>query len=152
MISWPYAFTDDRIYIDCIIFVVLGGFHIVTWICNRANAPVASAAASAAAITSAVTAGIAAVGILIPLTLGAAQVGHPGSGPLSQVFFGDAWFTLSLVFGLYTLWTVGVKGTTQNVLNRKDVGIAYGLQLLTLLIGVIRLLVGIAILFSEGKS
>ena len=97
--------------------------------------------------------GLGAVGILIPVTLITAQIGKPTIATLSQIFFADVWFTLSLIFGLHILFTVGVKAGTENVLNRRGlIGIPYGLQLLSLLVGVIRLLVGVAILFSGGTT
>ncbi len=97
------------------------------------------------------TGGLTAVGILIPATLVAVQISHPNAAALSSVFFGDLWFALSLVCGLYVLWISGVKVSTENVLNRKDVGISHGLQLLALLVGVARLLFGIYLVFSNAK-
>jgi hypothetical protein len=50
----------------------------------------------------------------------------------------------SLFCGLYVLWVVAAKFGSTNVYNRRDVGIAYGLQLITLFTGVVRLVIGIA--------
>lgn len=152
--SWPSQYWSDWVWIETLVFIVLGILHGYIWVANGRGYSETDTARSAAATSlgSTVTGGITAVGILIPVTLAAAAIGHPGPTGLSDVFFADAWFTLSLVFGLYALFSVGVRGPTQNILNRPDVGIAYGLQLIAMLVGMIRLLIGIAIVFAGGTG
>lgn len=151
-INWSYAFTSDRVWIDCLAALILGAIHVWSYLSNRGKYPdnLADRSAAATSLSSTITGGITAVGILIPVTLIAAQIGHPSQTGLEDIFFADVWFTFSLVFGLYGLFTVGVRGSTENILNRRDVGIVYGLELMTLLIGIVRLLIGIAIVFSGG--
>jgi hypothetical protein len=151
---WWGAFLDDKIWIDAIFFFVFGGINAISWWSLGAGkfpTDAQTRASAASSIGTTVGGGIAAVGILIPATLITAQIGHPTAATLSQIFFADVWFTLSLVFGLHIVFMIGVKAGSENVLNhRRLLGIPYGLQLLSLLVGVIRLLVGIAILFSKG--
>jgi len=83
------------------------------------------------------------VGILLPLSLVAAQIRAPGPGPLEHVFFADLWFAVSLLIGLFAVYTIAPRSTGEDVLARRDVGIAFGLQLFAMGIGIVRLLIGI---------
>lgn len=69
---------------------------------------------------------------------------------LAQFLYADIWFTLSLLFGLHILYTMGMKSRTQDIFTRRDVGYSYGLQLFALFVGSLRLLVGIALLLAGG--
>lgn len=149
-INWPQAFLDDKAWLDVLVVAALGVVHGLAWWGSgegRSTAP-EERIPVATSITATVSGEITAVGILIPATLVAVQIVKPTSAVLAVIFFADVWFALSLTFGLYILWTVAVKASTQNVLNRHDVGLVYGLQFITLLAGIVRLLIGIAILFS----
>lgn len=140
------AIVDDKIWIDILLFVVFSVVHMLAWSTSTATSQTTSA--TVATVSGAVTGGIQAVGILVPATLVAVTLAHPKSSTLSQFLYADIWFTLSLFFGLSLLWSIGVNA---NVL-RRFVGYQYGLQLFSLGVGSIRLLIGIAILFSGGAS
>lgn len=104
--------------------------------------------AQASAMAKSVGIGITAVGILIPATLIAVTLAKPSLAILSQFFFADVWFVLSLIFGLTMTYSLGVGQPPY----RRFIGWQYGPQLLALLIGALRLLTAIAILFvGTGK-
>ena len=136
----------NMVYIDVLVFAIVGAVHSVAWwggAHGHANTPDERRAATSALGTT-IGAGITAVGILLPLSLVGAQIRSPSSGPLEHVFFADLWFSISLTLGIYALFVVGARSSGENPYNRRDVGIAYGLQLLALVIGVGRLLVGLS--------
>src|SRR5262249_24539056 len=142
------AFVGDWVWIDALIAVILGGMHALAWpMGGYAEEPTPRKDAGDAMARTA-TAGTTAVGIMIPATLVVAKIGQPAPPVLGDIFFADVWFTVSLAFGLYVLWSVGVRASTGNVLNRRDVGWVYGWQLILVLIGVARLMVGLARVFG----
>lgn len=148
-IDWPQSFIANHAWLDLAIFLVLGLIQALVW-GSGFSTDAAVRASVATIMTSAVSAGITAVGIVLPLSLVSAQIVEPGPGPLEQVFIADVWFTLSLLFGLYTAFSIAVRSSGENVLNRRDIGVAFGLQLFALAIGMIRLLLAIgAVLGGE---
>jgi hypothetical protein len=153
-VSWTDAFWSDWVWVDVVIFLILGAVHTGAWISTSPQDPgdATTRAAAAAALTSAGTAGLTAVGIMLPLSLAAGQLHRTGPGPLEHVFFADIWFALSLLFGLLALYVIAPNAVSQYVVRRRIVGIPFGLQLLSLLIGVARLLVGIGLVLGTPTS
>ena len=153
VISWN-AFLNDKAWVDLVVFIVAAVIQAISWITSDRNLTNDQPARTAAttAMSGTASGGITAVGILIPATLLVVPIGHPNATSLSNIFFGDLWFSFSLMCGLYVLWVSSVKVVTENVLNRPDVGIAYGLQLFSLAIGILRLLVGVVLVFGSVKS
>jgi hypothetical protein len=150
-IDWANVFVKRFFWVDLLVFALPSFVHLISWLATPRSFPddVESRRNGAESFRSTAIGGITAVGILIPVTLLAIQLGtsNTSSIPASSmldVFLADLWFTLSLFFGLYVLWVVAVKSGSKNAYNLPDVGISYGLQLTALLTGVVRLVIGIA--------
>ena len=99
-------------------------------------------------LTSASSAGITAVSILIPASLLIVQMGFVSAKPLpfgvlDNVFRASIWFLTSLVMGLYLMWINGLQSQFRNVATNLQIVTAFGIQLIALFIGVVRLIIGI---------
>src|SRR6266851_9693403 len=143
--NWD-SFVQQRIYIDCLVFLILGAIHIVSNARLNEAYPNTEKARSVAAtsIGGSMNGGLTAVGILLPLSLVATQIPKVDSlGALQHVVYADIWFGLSLLFGVYGAYRVGIRSVGENVVNLLDVRIVFGLQLIALVIGTARLVVSI---------
>lgn len=155
-LSWSSILGDRSGWIDVTALVLLSTIHVMAWWGVGRFQPTKEARQVAAdSFRSSAGAGLTAVGILIPITLLTIQLGRSSgstlpAGALLDVFIADLWFTISLLLGLFVVWVTAVKVATQNVLNRKDVGIAYGLQLMFLFVGAVRLLIAVAAMTGGG--
>ncbi len=145
--SWD-SFIQQRVYLDCVAFALLSFVHVVAnWHlpAQYPNKPGARAVA-ATSLGGSVNGGLTAVGILLPLSLVVTQVPGIGATALQHVVYADIWFGLSLLFGVYGTYTVGMRAVGENVVNRRDVRLVYGLQLMSLVIGTVRLVATIWVL------
>jgi hypothetical protein len=145
----PFSSVIDRwqLLIDLGILVVLGSVHVKAW--PKYPDPDAASYKEQAqtGIRSAATGGITVAGILIPLSILTISLAANGrvklpSTVLTDFFVANFWLLISLVLGLYVLYVAGVKGYKRNILAYRATGIAYGLQLLFLAVGVFRLFFG----------
>jgi hypothetical protein len=138
--SWD-SFVQQRVYLDCVAFAVLSLIHVVAnWqlTAQYPNEP-GDRAAAATSLGGSVNGGLAAVGILLPLSLVVTQIPGIATSALQHVVYADIWFGLSLLFGVYTTYTIGVRAVGENIVNRRDVRLTYGFQLMSLVIGTVRL-------------
>jgi hypothetical protein len=98
-------------------------------------------------LSSSSAAGITAVSILIPASLLVVQLSSTGKPlpptALSHVFSASLWFLGSLFLGLLIVFLVPLKSHKQDVRLSLGTGIPFGLQLLSLLFGMTRLIWGL---------
>jgi hypothetical protein len=147
--------------VDIALFVVFGLIHSLSWPRSLPSTdPVhqdgETRNRAAGNLTTAVTGGITGVGILLPLSLVAIQVIY-GSKPSSHassvglnLFVADIWLTMSLILGLFVLYAVGAKASSRNILYLRWIGIPFGLQLMALTLGVVRILIAVFVLVNKG--
>lgn len=147
---WRAVFGRPALLFDLVLLGLLSALHIATWM-SLDPTPLRSSPSAGEGIRSAASGGITVVGILVPVTLLALQLGADRNGPgfmtrsaVIDLFVATAWLLLSLVAGLYVLFVAAYKGFASNVFARRDVGILFGLQLLFLLTGVARITWGVA--------
>lgn len=144
-----------QLLIDVAIIVVLGAVHVLAW-----GAPTGDSSrykeAAQNGMRAAATGGMTVAGILIPLsilTIGLSTQTNglklPGS-VLVDFFVSNVWLLCSLVLGLYVLFVAAVKGYKDNILKKQSVGWAFGLQLIFLGVGVLRLVWGMSALVSAA--
>lgn len=138
---------------DIIAFLVLGTFHVAGWLSIRtrlqANPDNTYEARNLGATTlsSANTAGLTAVSILIPASLLFIQLSSDKSPlppiAIMNVFRASCWFIASLFSGLILAFLIPMRAHKYNVSRILHTGIPFGFQLVTLLIGMGRLLSGL---------
>jgi hypothetical protein len=96
------------------------------------------------------------VGVLLPLSLVAIQVvADHGPGVaithiLIDVFVADVWFAVALLLGLFVLFVVAYESGTMNVMNARIVVLPLVWQFIALIVGGVRLLIGVAGLAGRG--
>jgi hypothetical protein len=140
---------------DIIVFVVITIINVISWIEAKPGLKAdiqdtESRKFGATSMISASTAGITAGSILIPASLLIVQLGlGSNSKPLPQValnnvFEASLWFLLSLLLGLYIIWTVVMRSQRVNVTRDFRLGVVYGPQFFALFLGVLRLVLGIS--------
>ena len=144
--------------IDLAVFVVFGVIHVLSWPSAEPQGQDAAEARNrtAGTLTAAITGGLTAVGILLPLSLVAIQVVY-SSKPSAQagavglnLLVADMWLALSLIMALFALWVIWPKASTRNVLYTRLVGVPFGLQLISLVLGVGRIVVAVFVLVNAG--
>ena len=144
--------------IDVAVFLIFGIIHSLSWPSTEPASQNTDEARSrtAGTLTGAITGGLTAVGIMLPLSLVAIQVvytskptGQAGTVGLN-LLVADMWLALSLIMALFALWVIGPKATTRNVLYTRLVGVPFGLQLISLVLGVVRILVAVLVLVNAG--
>ena len=98
-------------------------------------------------LRAAATAGITVAGILIPLSI--LTIGLTASDKLDlpstvlvDFFVANVWLLISLLLGLCLVYFAGVRGYRENILRSRGAGAVFGLQLLFLAVGVVRLMWG----------
>ncbi len=139
---------------DVIVFAVLAIIHIASWLeikTKLSGAPMncnEQRSLGATTLGSASTAGITAVSILIPASLLIVQLAAQPGMPLpfaavSNVFRASIWFLVSLFFGLIIVFLIPMYAQKHNVARNLSTGIPFGPQLLALLIGMARLVIGL---------
>jgi len=140
--------------IDVALLLVLGAIHVAAWTSPSTN-DLAYKESAQTGIRTAATGGLTVAGILIPLsilTIGLStqpeRLDLPSS-VLVDFFVSNVWLLCSLVLGLYVLFVTGVKGYKENILRNRTVGWAFGLQLIFLGVGVLRLLWGMSGLVNK---
>jgi hypothetical protein len=153
--------------VDLFILFFLGSIHIASWLTLEPATIEASYSRmeTAARLRDTASAGLTVVGILIPLTVIAVQLKATSDGgdngavskpTLIDLLVASAWLLASLVCGLYVLYRSAFTGYKENLFTHSDVGIFSGFQLFFLLVGVIRLVWGLATivaqLLSAGES
>jgi hypothetical protein len=144
-------FDREQLLVDVVLLIVLGAIHILAW-----QTPSDTSAKEAAqnGMRAAATGGLTVAGILIPLSiltigLSTQQGGIKlSSSVLVDFFVSNVWLLCSLLLGLYVLFVAGVKGYAKNILEYDTVGWAFGLQLIFLGVGVLRLVWGMSALVN----
>lgn len=154
-ITWRTVLLDRWVWADLLAFAILSTVHLIAWreVREERGDP-QDRERAAGALRATATAGISAVGILIPFSLVAVRVGSPPvpASTLVDVFVAELWLAFSMAFGLFVIWLVAAKGTSRNVLTMRLAGLPYGWQLIALLVGVVRLLVGIGTLVEGLRA
>lgn len=145
---WHGVFHQANLLVDVGILVVLGGIHIWTWT-HETLTDVDPNNKAGDGLRTAAMGGLTAVSILLPVNLLAVQL--TGTHPLPRptvigLFVSSTWLLLSLVFGLYVLFVAVTQAYSSSPLKRRDIGIAFGLQLILLIVGVERLIWGFSAL------
>ena len=145
-LSWSSVFSQQHVWIDVGIFVLLGILHTVAnWTSPGLPNTETARGQSATNVNQIAIGGVTAVGILLPLSLAGitalASKAAPSKGVLINTFVADSWFTLSLLLGLCVLWTGAFQAPSRNVQNLRFVRLCAGWQLFSLMLGVVRLLV-----------
>lgn len=145
-LSWSSVFSQQNVWIDLVIFALLGVLHTAAnWKSPGLDNTDTARGQAATNVNQIAIGGVTAVGILLPLSLAAitafASTTAPGKGVLINTFVADSWFALSLLLGLCVLWTGAFQAPTRNVQNLRFVRLCAGWQLFSLMLGVVRLLV-----------
>jgi hypothetical protein len=126
--------------------------HAVAWWgqlgANEPMPDIDTRALGASSMTDTATAGITAVSILLPAAMLVIQFSRDPAGKLAQdVAFqsnrGTWLLSGSLIAGLLVLWLVPMQSQVENVARNFWTGTAYGVQLILLLVGLIRVVLGI---------
>jgi hypothetical protein len=101
-------------------------------------------------LRAAASAGLTVVAILLPTTVIGVQLSVAASDKLlvghaaaANLFIASCWLLVSIISGLYVVFVAATRGIRQNLHNRLDVGIAYALQLCTLVLACVRLVLAI---------
>jgi hypothetical protein len=159
-LTFDSAFISHLVWIDCAFFIVFAIIHSLSWPSlptnNAVHTDAEARSRAVSTVSSATTGGLTAVGILLPLSLVAIQVIDVNKPPKQagtvelNLFVADAWLALSLTMGLIVLWRIGAKGPTRNILYDRWAGIPFGLQLFSVLLGIIRILVAVFVLVNGG--
>ena len=137
-ITWHSIFIERLVIVDAIVFGILALFHLLVWI----DVTVTSGKAPNG-LVDASSGGIQAVGILLPLSQVALQIGKSRSGvPLPNsifldVFISDLWLALSLALGLAAMSLIPYRRYP------RVLGVLFGWQLFSFMVGLARL--GVAI-------
>lgn len=139
---------------DIIVFILLSIVHIGSWVevkpgLSKDKPDFNERSLSATTLGASTTAGITAVSILIPASLLIVQIGLGDHSPLppaaiDHVVRASEWFVASLSFGLLIIFLVPMKANLFNVARYFQIGILVGPQLITLWIGMIRLVQGLS--------
>ena len=137
-VTWDGVFLDRLLVIDASVFVFLALLHLAAWAgvtVTWQDPPERLVDASSGVIQ--------AVGILLPLSQVALQIGKSRSGvPLPDsifldVFISDLWLALSLALGLAAMSLIPYRRYP------RVLGVLYGWQLFSFMVGLARL--GVAI-------
>jgi hypothetical protein len=145
---WTDIRHQHAVWVDVAILVVLGAVHVVAWATWSGRASTDAENKGGEGLRAAASGGLTVVGILVPVSLLAAQFASSSSNrPVPRVaivylFVAAVWLFVSLVLGLYVLFVAATRGYAESPLRRLDVGIAFGLQLIFLAVGVLRVLWG----------
>ncbi|WP_330261797.1 hypothetical protein [Streptomyces sp. NBC_00539] len=140
---WGAVWGRPLWFVDLLVIFVFLVFQALSFVGapkRDANLP-----EHADALRSASSGGLTVVGILLPLSFLAIQIRTSSSSTtlssttLADFFLATAWLFLSLASGVWVLWISGIRGSTEDVAHRLDIGITYGAQLIFLLVGVWRL-------------
>jgi hypothetical protein len=147
---WTEISSRCILLVDVILLVVLCLLHILA---IQSSVPAANDKAQLAeSVRSGATGGLTIVGILIPLSVLAIQLrtgtssdgtGLPNS-VLIDFFVAAVWLIVSLAAGLYVLFVAAIRGTYEDIGQRKDVVILFGYQLIFLFVGVCRMIWGMS--------
>ena len=138
-----------QLLIDLGLLIVFCSIHVLAWTSPSATAAESYKEQAQTGIRAAATGGITVAGILIPLSILTITIVAGGKRTLpatvlADFFVANVWLLVSLLFGLYVLYVTGLQGYTTNILTKRDVGFAYGFQLLFLAVGVVRLVWGMS--------
>lgn len=146
---WHGIGDQPNLLVDVVLLVLLGGIHILVWLTGdwRTTDPNNLAGEG---LRAAGSGGLTVVGILLPVNLLVVQLASANAssgGPVPaaavvDLFVSSCWLLLSLVFGLYVLFVAVTQAFGSSPLRRRDIGIAFGLQLILLIVGVERLVWG----------
>ncbi len=147
---WSELTSRPILLLDVAILIVVCTIHLVSIQSPARDAEDKTKLAEA--VRGGATGGLTIVGILIPLTVLAIQMragsSAAGQGLSSAVlidfFVGDVWLVVSLAFGLYVVFVAAMRGTYEDVGQRKDVVALFGLQLMFLFVGVFRIVWGLS--------
>jgi hypothetical protein len=159
-LTFRSIFFSHLAWIDLAFFFIFGALHALSWpykqLDDNVHADLEARNRAASTLSTATTSGLTAVGILLPLSLVAIQVIDVSRPPRQagtvglNLFVADMWLSISLLMGLVVMWHIGAKGTTRNILYSRWAGIPFGLQLFSLVLGVVRILVSVFVLVNAG--
>jgi hypothetical protein len=142
---------------DVVLVLVLLMIHGLAWDPHRSAIhpvpPVEERGLGASTMGQTATAGITAVSILIPASLLVLQFSRDGTGALPTVagknaFRGILWLTLSLIAGVVVLWLIPIRAAVVDVSRVYEVGILFSAQPVVLLVGVLRIVLGLEVAVS----
>jgi hypothetical protein len=153
-IPWHSILFQRWVIMDVAVLGVLWLVQLLAWISPRTlDETKAPKESSATRVSTGSGACITGVGILLPLSLVAVQLvagsDKPSAPVMEDVFVAAIWFALSLVCGLFVQFFTALE-VEKNPLNLRRVGVPFGWQLISLAVGVGRLLAGIAALVSRS--
>jgi hypothetical protein len=151
---WQAVVDRPVLLIDVLLILIFGTIHVIAYLGPISPSP--NKEKLAESIRGAATGGLTIVGILIPLTVLAIQLRGGTSAVAERLptsvlvdfFVGDVWLVISLGCGLYVLFVTAMRGISEDIGTRKDVGILFGIQLIMLFVGVFRIVWGLAGLVS----
>jgi hypothetical protein len=138
--------------IDVVLIALFGVIHITAWR-GPTNAEYKEAAQNG--MRGAAGGGLTVAGILVPLSILTISLSTQTggikltSGVLVDFFMSNVWLLCSVLLGLYVLFVASVKGYVRNILEYRSVGWAFGLQLIFLGVGVLRLVWGMSELVNK---
>ena len=147
---WPNIWSRHVLWVDVVLLVIACGLHAIS-----ASSPARATSDPgklAESVRGGATGGLTIVGILIPLSVLAIQLRAGTSdvdtrlpnAVLIDFFMGDVWLVFSLAFGLYVLFVAAMRGTYEDIGQKKSVVMAFGFQLMFLFVGVFRLVWGLS--------
>ena len=146
-------FDRWQLLIDVVLILVLGVIHVCAWDGPTNGDSYKDAAQNG--MRAAATGGLTVAGILIPLSILTISLSSQKgsvklpSSVLVDFFVSNLWLLCSVLLGLYVLFVAGVKGYVNNILDHETVGWAFGLQLIFLGVGVLRLVWGMSSLVNK---
>lgn len=153
---WTAVFQRQALLIDIGLISVLGGFHVVAWVTlPTSRFDPDPQRRSHASLHSATNAGMTVAGILIPLALLAVTLGTGGSaaflspGAAVDLLAAGGWLFISLFCALLITSLMAFEASDRSIYARKDIGILAGLQLIFLLVGMFRVVWGLASVVTE---
>lgn len=131
-------------YWDILFFSALTLIHIYGWISMREHLKadpqdnLEQRQFSANTLNNACVSGVTAVSILIPATMIVLQLAIDQEFKTTTFLFrASIWFLASLSFGIFVLFAIPMRSQKYNVARILIIGIPFGIQLLSLLIGLI---------------
>ena len=133
--------------IDLALLVGFGVIHIATWLKTQTKA-IDPGNKAGEGLRAAASGGLTVVGILLPASflvvqLVSTKTNRPiPNAAVAALTLAFVWLLCSLVCGAYVLFVAVTKAYDTSPLSRRDIGIAFGLQLILLVIGVIQVVWG----------
>ena len=151
--AWSKVRHRRALLFDIAVLSILGFIHVATWIDVDVTSTTHDVEQTATRIRETASGGIGVAGFLIPLTIIAVQIrastpstcSHSiASSVLIDLLVANFWLVGSLTLGLYLQYFSAYRGYEEDILDYRHVGILFGFQLFLLMIGVVRLVAGLA--------